>query len=118
MTPSGDLVDWGQNQNPFQITDTQRFDRLKPALAWNGNHFLVAWTNINTIDGHNLSGRKVSSEGSVLDISDVVFLSDDFNKAFLAIVWDEEGFLMVWEQEPEGETKMMGLPFNRSIILW
>jgi large repetitive protein len=108
LTQSGDLIDWGQQQNPFQITDTQGFDRLKPVVAWNGNYYWIAWTNIQDKMISYLSGRRISPEGSVLDLSDIVFQSDGSNKAYPDIAPAGSDFLLIWEQDPEGKTKVCG----------
>ncbi len=107
LAPSGDLLNW--TQTPVQITDTQGYDRWNPVAAWNGSYYLVVWTNPDGKGGSSLSGRRISADGSVLDISDVVLESGDSNKAFPSLLWDGKDFLVVWEEEPEGKSKIYGV---------
>ncbi len=113
ISPSGDDLD----PAPVQLTSTGDFDRWDPVLAWNGSHFLVVW-GVTQQNSYNFAGRRVFSQGNVLvvDTLDLTIQGNESNKAFPSILWDGSDFLLVWVEEPEGESKIYGASIQSQYV--
>jgi hypothetical protein len=109
VTPSGEVLD----EKGFQITysSDSGWDRWKPVLSWNGNYYLVIWMASIEMDQWFLYSKKVGPKGEILDLVDYLIQRDGSNKAFPAILWDGSEHLLVWEEEPEGDSKIFGAYF-------
>jgi len=50
----------------------------------------------------------VSPAGDVIDNVDLAIQGDGANKGSPSIIWDGSDFLLFWEEEPEGKSKIYG----------
>ena len=106
VTPSGEILD----QNGLRITYSDEFglDRWRPVLSWIGKYYLVVWVVSPEENKWYLYGKRVGPAGEILDLVDLRIQRDGANKIFPAILWDGSGGLLVWEEEPEGDSKIFG----------
>jgi hypothetical protein len=106
VTPSGEILD----QNGLRITYSDEFglDRWRPILSWIGKYYLVVWVVSPGENKWYLYGKRVGPAGEILDLVDLRIQRDGANKVFPAILWDGSEGLLVWEEGPEGDSKIFG----------
>jgi hypothetical protein len=91
-------------------------DRLKPIISRGDKFFLVIWMDSAAGEWY-LEGRRttLSPNGIISDLFDIPIQRDTTNKAFPAIIWDEDRYIVVWQDEPEGNSNIVAtsvLPFD------
>ncbi len=111
VTLMGEVLDPGGFLIPK--TNETGLDRWRPILSWDGTYFLVIWMVSPDANQWDLFGKRVGPYGNIIDIIDIQIQKDGINKASPAILWDGVEHLLVWEDEPEGNSKI----FGSSIIL-
>ena len=78
-----------------EIVLSERLNRLRPAVAWNGHHFLIAWKNREDLRIEaarvNLDGHVVEGEDRILIIGDRTYSPDP-----LALVAVGDRFIVAW----------------------
>jgi hypothetical protein len=112
VAPSGEVLDTkGIPISPIVQSGSGGWDKWSPALSWDGNLFLVIWMASKEQNKWYLEGKRVDRRG-IPDIYEAsIPLSNEAdtpNKAYPAILWDGNDYLLVWEEEPEGEPKVFG----------
>lgn len=108
VTTSGNVFDEDKDGIPISpiVNDNiNGWDKWRPVISWNGSFFLVIWTASG--EEWYLEGKRVDVRG-IPDLYDVPIQKDTTNKIFPAILWDGEQTLLVWEEEPEEESKIFG----------
>jgi len=92
------------------VGEEPAWDRWQPEITWNGRYHLILWTSQREKDRWSIEGKRLDPYFINMDQEDLVLESDGTNKVFPAVVWDEqkEQFLLLWEDDPEGETKIYG----------
>ena len=103
ISPEGELA----GEGPFQLTTGKDFDRWSPVVSWNGSHYLAVWEATQQKNTNFLGGR-VSPAGDVIDFVDLTILGDGSNKVSPSILWDGSDYLLVWEENPDGASKILG----------
>ena len=107
VTPSGKVLDpKGVAISPIAEDQTSGWDKWRPVLSWNGNLFLVVWMASRNDERWYIEGKRVDKTGQVLDLLDISVESDTTKKTFPALVWDDDQFILVWEDEPEGNSRI------------
>jgi hypothetical protein len=106
VTPVGEIID--PEGLPITYSGNSGPDRWSPILSWNGTYHLVVWTISPEKNQWSLYGKRVGKDGAILDVADLHIQKDQSSKAFPAILWDGVEHLLVWEEEPEGNSKIMG----------
>ena len=107
-TPSGGFLD--QNSiSPTYPENPTKSDKWKPVLSWDGNFFLVIWMASREQNKWYLEGKRIDSNGVLADLIDIQIQKGETNKTFPAVVWDGDQYVIVWEEEPEGESKIYGV---------
>jgi hypothetical protein len=121
VTPSGNVFDEDKDGipiSPIVNDDINGWDKWRPVISWNGSFFLVIWTASQEEEWY-LEGKRVDVRG-IPDVYDVPLQKNTTNKIFPAILWDGEQTLLVWEEEPEGESKIFGAstlsPFEPFVV--
>ena len=115
VAPSGLILDEDKQGIPISPTfpndhnNTSTWDKWRPVLSWDGNFFLVIWMASRERNKWYLEGKRVDSNGVPADLIDVQIQKDTTNKTFPAIVWDGDQYVLVWEEEPEGVSKVYGV---------
>jgi hypothetical protein len=106
VNPEGEVMD----QQSIRITFNGEFgwDHWRPVLSWNGRAYLIVWMISLEQNRWHLYGKRVGADGGVLDLAALPIQRDTTNKAFPAIVWDGSEYFLVWEEEPEGNSKILG----------
>ncbi len=107
VTSEGGILD----QGGFLITNTDPSgtDRWRPVLSWNGDYYFVAWMASSESGEWYLYGKRVASGGQLMDVADRLIQRDTANKTFPAILWDGTEHLLVWEEDPEGDSRIFGM---------
>jgi hypothetical protein len=67
-------------------------DCFDPAIAFNGNSFLVVWDK-----GSDIFGARLSTAGALLDPEGFVIYQDDFSQNKPAIASDGQNWMVIWE---------------------
>jgi len=108
----------------IQITDSDEspWNKWRPVLSWNGNYFFIIWTGSPETDKWFLYGRRVDSSGEVLDGEDLLIAGNGTNKASPALGWDGVEYMLVWEEEPGENSKILGVsllydPVTQTLVL-
>jgi hypothetical protein len=121
VTPSGNVFDEDKDGipiSPIVNDDINGWDKWRPVISWNGSFFLVIWTASQEEEWY-LEGKRVDVRG-IPDVYDAPLQKNTTNKIFPAILWDGEQTLLVWEEEPEGESKIFGAstlsPFEPFVV--
>ena len=94
-------------------------DNWRPIISWDGNFFLIIWmTSIENMNGSNgdvekdvnwyLEGQRLSADFGFVDPQTVSIQKGTTNKTFPDILWNGKEYLLVWEDNPEGEPKIFG----------
>lgn len=106
VNPEGEVMD----QRSIRITFNGEFrwDHWRPVLSWNGRTYLIVWMISFEQNRWHLYGKRVGADGGVLDLAALPIQRDVTNKAFPAIVWDGSEYLLIWEEEPEGNSRILG----------
>jgi len=90
------LVDTGGTYVP--APDNQ----AEPALASDGENFLVVWSDSGSAGAYNIYGARVTSDGELLDPAGFVVSSPTLNPYRPTVAFDGGNFLVVWETYPNG----------------
>jgi hypothetical protein len=84
------------------------FNQWNPVLSWNGKYYLVAWTASPAGDNWNIYGKMFDSEGRPENYSDILLQGDGVSKTSPAILAGEAESILVWEENPEGNSTISG----------
>ena len=126
MNPLGEII----NNKSFTISptfegDISGYDKWRPVVSWDGTFFLVIWVVSREEQKWRLEGKRVTKDGEIVDLLDIPIQENSTNKIFPALLWDEDQYMLVWEEEPEGESKIFGSfilpqykPFIQSEPIW
>ena len=112
VTLSGEILD--ENGIPISPTfptdqeNTYGWDKWRPVLSWDGDLFLVIWMTSREENKWYLESKRVDPKGIPADLIDIQIQKDRTNKIFPAILWDGDQYILIWEEEPEGESKICG----------
>ncbi len=68
------------------------------ALAWNGTHFLVVWTDLRNDPYGDLYGARVTPDGGVVDVTGFPISSGPKGQSNASIAWDGTEFLVAWTE--------------------
>jgi hypothetical protein len=110
VTPFGEILDHkGFTISPTFEGDISGLDKWRPVLSWDGNFFLVIWMVSREEGRWGLEGKRVTGDGEWVDLLDILIQEDTTNKIFPALLWDGDHYVLVWEEEPEGESKIFGV---------
>ncbi len=94
------------DSRPFVI-HTGKTDQQNPAIAGNGNVFLVVWEDYKEGESDILA-KRVSTDGIVLDSQPVVVSNDEKLQGKPSVLFDGENFLVVWEDTRNGTFDIFG----------
>lgn len=79
---------------------TASFEQETPAVAWDGNGYLVVWRDYRartTGDGYaDVYGARVSEAGAVLDVDGFAIATGAGDQSSPALAWDGSNYLVVW----------------------
>jgi len=114
IAPSGEVLDKKGNLISQILTDDQEttymWNKWRPVLSWGGEFFLVVWMASREGNKWYLEGRRVDNkDGKPADLWDIPIKVDTTNKVFPVIQWDGDQYILIWEEEPEGESKICGV---------
>lgn len=91
VTPEGVVLD------STRIDISTRFGFHAPAVAFDGENFLVVWEDEewNTLVS-DVYGARVTSAGEVLDTAGIVITQTASSGAYPAVAFDGENYIVVW----------------------
>jgi hypothetical protein len=72
------------------------------AVAYDGTNFLVAWQDSRSSTNYDIYGARVSSAGTVLDISGIPISTAANNQQSPAVAHNGTNFLVVWQDSRSG----------------
>ncbi|MBI1820700.1 MAG: hypothetical protein HYR79_03225 [Nitrospirae bacterium] len=71
-------------------------NRKHPVTAWNGENFLVVWTEESAGTGWDIVGARVTPGGKVLDPKGISISREKGDQTSPAVVWNGRDFVVVW----------------------
>lgn len=78
--------------------------RLGPAVAWNGTHYLVVWTEAD--DAVRILGRRVATDGTIIDASDIVLATAPGDRGRAQVAWNGTNFQVSWLDSRSGTSEV------------
>ena len=91
MTATGQVLD------VFSIAISDSVgDQTDPDVAWNGQEYLVVWSDRRTASQHIYAAR-VRPDGEVIDRQGILLSGTTGNQAYPKVASDESGWLVVWQ---------------------
>jgi len=78
-----------------------------PAVAWDGEEFLVVWSG-RRASGADLFAARVGPDGDPIDRSPRPLITAAGNQRHPSVVWGGDGFLVVWEDDRSGLSRIYG----------
>jgi hypothetical protein len=70
----------------------------RPAVAWGGTHFLVAWEDYRSGTILDVYAARVNgADGAVLDPAGILVSAAAGDQSYPAVAWDGANYLVVWE---------------------
>lgn len=74
----------------------------RPAVAWNGSHYLVVWEDDRNGPDTDLYGVRIAADGTVLDQIAIPISTAAFTQENPVVVSDGSKFFVVWEDYRDG----------------
>lgn len=75
-----------------------------PYVGWNGSEWLVVWTE-NKGNGVNIYGKRIDEQGNIIG-GEIVISEKEGEDVFPHCSWVEGVWLVVWENNNQGETNI------------
>jgi hypothetical protein len=72
------------------------YEQHEPSVAWNGSNFLVVWGDWSIDHVGDICGRRVSSDGVVLDPAKIVISTAAGTQELPSLASDGNNFFVVW----------------------
>jgi len=91
---------------------TAASDQLRPALAWNGSNYLVAWEDLRSGTTLDIYGARVSAAGAVQDAAGIPISTAANHQAYPDLAWDSTNYLVVWTDFRVGTGDIYGTRVN------
>ncbi len=91
ILPDGSVIE----NNGFPI-HPDSMDQNRPAVAFDGNNFLVVWVAFDTT-GFGIYGARVSTDGNVLDSVPITISQGDNWKTNPDISFDGSNYMVIWD---------------------
>jgi len=107
LNRAGEILDHEEIPISTMQENSKGWDKWRPVHGWDGGFFLVIWMASQEGKWY-LEGRRVAGDGKVVDLLDIQIETDSTNKTFPALLWDGKEYLLLWEEEPEGQSKIYG----------
>jgi hypothetical protein len=105
----GRIASDGTSLDPSDILiSSHSFNQWDPVISWNGKYYLVAWTASLSGDNWYIYGRMLDTDGNLENYADILFQGDGVSKNSPAIVANEEQSLLIWEEDPAGNSSISG----------
>ena len=73
--------------------------QIEPAVAWDGENYLVAWTDRRSTGHTDVYGARIAPDGQLLDGSGIPISTGPEDEALPAIVSSGSGYFVVWRDE-------------------
>lgn len=100
----------------FQALSPRGNVARNPAVAWDGRRFLVVWSDERGGPGMpDLYGRRVETDGSVLDGDGVPLIALPGAQTVPAVTWTGSRFLLVWQDDRGGTADIFGARLRRDL---
>jgi hypothetical protein len=101
ISEAGDLLD-----NPSIIISEKNGHQKRPALAFHGTDYLVAWLDATGGDGagYEIYGTRVSPEGTVFDTNGVPISTGLRLRHSLSIAAGETNYAVIWDERSVADT--------------
>jgi len=98
VTPSGTLLD------PDGIPiSTAPYHQSRPALAFDGKNYLVAWADNRSSTEYEIYGARVGQSGAVLDPEGLPISPHAHSECAPALAFDGTNYLVTWQQRSGGD---------------
>ena len=79
-------------------------DQRSPQVVWNGQEYLVVWTDFGTSATSDIVGARVSADGRVIDTDGFMIGAGEYASAGPVLSWGDSSYLLVWQTlRPEGD---------------
>ena len=103
VTPAGVVLDTAG------ITiSTATGGQESPALAFDGENLVVAWTDGRNGSNADIYGARVTPAGAVIDTAGIAFSTVVGSQESPALAFDGENYLVVWQNDRSGSSDVYG----------
>jgi hypothetical protein len=97
VTPAGAVLDTAG----FVISSAWETQQC-PAVAFDGQNFLVVWDDARTNTHDDIFGARVAPSGVVLDTGGIAISTADGEQRFASVAFDDQNFVVAWETYSAG----------------
>lgn len=111
LTAAGELID--QAAIPVCQHTAEQTD---PAVAWNGNEYLVVWGDRRSGPQH-IYGSRVRLDGTVIDPQGICLSGTAGTQAYPRVASDGRGWEVVWQDSRGGSQDIYGVKLNGTGVL-
>ncbi|HLE03444.1 MAG TPA: hypothetical protein VI729_02375, partial [Anaerolineales bacterium] len=84
------------------ISTTAAINQYYPAVAWDGNNYLVVWQDYRNGSNPDIYGARVSASGVLQEPGGIVISTAANYQGFPAVAWDGNNYLVVWADYRSG----------------
>ncbi|GEM_PF-2796881 len=91
VSPDGTILD----PEGVLVTSGSSLDQTEPAIAWNGTHYLVVWTELVTTFT-DIKAMRLTPTLARVDASPITLCNLDLDQNAPAVAWNGTHFLVVW----------------------
>lgn len=74
----------------------------QPRVAFDGKNYFVVWSAMVTVNQWDIRGARVSTGGTVLDVSDIAIASSTYAEISPAITLWGSGMMVTWDHQESG----------------
>ena len=117
------VLPWGENLEKLDPEGIEispmpdqkaEWDRWRPDVSWNGSFYFIVWTSQREKGKWFIEAKRLYPYIKAMDPEDFILQSDTSDKILPSIMWsgDEEQYLLLWEDDPEGNSKIYEAPIS------
>ena len=103
VTPAGTVLD--PDGNPIS---TAPYAQSRPALAFDGTNYMVAWADNRSSTEYEIFGTRVSQAGAVLDPDGIQISPPANDECAPALAFDGTNYLVTWQQRSGRDWNLYG----------
>jgi Secretion system C-terminal sorting domain len=89
-----------------------------PTVSFDGTNYFVVWQDYRSgYNNYDIYGARVTTAGTVLDTDGIVISAAVENQEFPSVMWSGSNYLVVWQDERNGNLDIYGSRVTQSGIV-